>query len=119
MTTPKNNKGVAPLISSIPMYDFDSAEHMRKEMVHGEFIIGRIPNTNPKGFEYHVALVSKDKEGNMHSVAMMQHNGILKDTPENHDLLHPQEDSNAESQDKDSQESHDETPGSENQTVQE
>lgn len=92
MTPPINGKRVGftpPLL--IPTHTFDSPEQMEKELLPGELLCALLKNTSNTGYEFHAALVHKDKDGRVYSVPMQQHHGDLKDTPENYAILHPQE----------------------------
>lgn len=72
-----------PLMLKVPMYEFDNPKHVEAEMLEEELCIARIPNTtSPTGYTHHVALVYKDKQGDVYSMAMVQHHGELKDGTE-------------------------------------
>lgn len=83
--SPKSKK--EPLIIRFPIHDFESGAHMEQELIPYEACMARIPNLTQEGFTHHVALVYKDGNGNVYSTAMMQHNGMLKETQENYNAI--------------------------------
>ena len=85
---PKSSK--EPLILRVPIHDFDSGSHMEQELIPYEQCYARIPNLTQEGFTHHVALVYKDGNGNIFSIAAMQHQGTLKETKENYDAFQKQ-----------------------------
>ncbi len=83
----KVTPGKVPVIMRVPMFDFSSNTGMEEELENKELCIARIPNTIELGFTHHVALVYKDDKGDVYSISMVQHNGVLKDTKENRDAI--------------------------------
>lgn len=79
-----------PLMSTMTMFDFSSGGAMEDELQYGEMCVARIPNLSPTGFTHNVALVYKDIKGDVYSMGMMAHHGILKNTKENNDALQEQ-----------------------------
>lgn len=76
-----------PLLVKLPIHDFRDAHHLEAELLRYEQVIARIPNPRATGFTHNVALVYKDDMDRVYSLQMMQHHGVLKDTPENAELF--------------------------------
>ena len=77
---------VMPLMR-IPTYEFKDNLQMENDLMRFELCVALKPNPRTKGFEKDAAIVYKDGEGNVYSVGLMQHNGVLKDTVENQETL--------------------------------
>lgn len=75
-----------PMILRIPLHNFTDAKNMEDALLPFEACFARIPNIKQEGFKEHVAFVYKDGDGKVYSTAMVQHHGVLKDTPENRDF---------------------------------
>jgi len=77
-------------IHKATLYDFSSNSGMEKDLMPGEWCFARIPNVSPKGFTHVVALVFKDKYGDIFSIPAQQHHGEMQDTKENRDAIQEQ-----------------------------
>jgi len=114
------DKPKVPLVMRLPMYDFEDGHTMEAQLLLGECCFARMKNTKPTGFSHHVALVYKDEEGKVYSIGAVQHNGELKDTLENHKILHGEDpNDNGTNEKNDSHQSKESTAGIENKDGQE